>query len=383
MFTLSKRAEEIPPFLVMDILERANELEREGHRIVHLEIGEPDFPTPQSICRGAMDAMERGLTHYTHSQGIWELRECICRYYNKRYGVDISPDQIIVTPGTSPGLFMVFSALLDPGDQLIMTDPHYPCYPNFVRFLGAEPVFINVHEDDGFQMDPDIISSKINPKVKGILINSPSNPTGTLLSDERMAEIANLGPLIISDEIYHGLVYEGKERSILEFTDRAIVLNGFSKAFAMTGWRLGYIICPKELVRPIQKIQQNLIISAPSISQWGAIRAFDEAIRDMEHMRNVFDERRRYMIRGLKEMGFRIPVEPVGAFYVFVNARELSEDSLSLAFDILEKAHVGVSPGIQFGKNAEGFLRFSYANSLENIQEGLRRLKEYINSLKQ
>jgi len=198
-----------------------------------------------------------------------------------------------------------------------------------------------------------------------------------------MAEIANLGPLIISDEIYHGLDYDGKERSILEFTDRAIVLNGFSKAFAMTGWRLGYIICPKELVRPIQKIQQNLIISAPSISQWGAIRAFDEAIRDMEHMRNVFDERRRYMIRGLKEMGFRIPVEPVGAFYVFVNARHLSEDSFSLAFDILEKAHVGVSPGIQFGKNAEGFLRFSYANSLENIQEGLRRLKEYINSLKQ
>ncbi len=375
---VSNRAVEIPPFIVMDVLERAHSLERSGHHIIHLEIGEPDFTTPECACRAAMGAMNRGETHYTHSLGILELREAICEHYYEKYRVNITPDQIMVTSGTSPALFLIFSALMEPGEEIIMSDPHYPCYPNFARFLGANPVFVKVFEDDGFQLRPEMIREKITPKTKAILINSPSNPTGNLLSPERMEEIAGLGPYIISDEIYHGLVYEATEHSILEFTDKAFVLNGFSKLYAMTGWRLGYIIAPRPFMRPLQKLQQNFFISAGSISQWAGLAALKEAGPDVERMKKTYNERRRYMLARLRDMGFGIKVEPKGAFYILANARHLSENSYELAFEILENAHVGVSPGIDFGANAEGYLRFSYANSLENIKEGLDRIERYL-----
>lgn len=373
------RAKDIPPFIVMDILEKAQQMERAGIDIIHLEIGEPDFDTPDCIKAAGQKAIADGKTHYTHSLGIVELREAVAEDYQRRYGVDVSPDQIIVTSGTSPAMFMIFAALLDAGDELILSNPHYACYPNFVRFFNADPVFVNVDEDDGFQYRPENIEAKLTPRTKGVFINSPANPTGTLLSPERMRRVAEVAPLVISDEIYHGLVYGGeKEHTILEFTDRAMVINGFSKLYAMTGWRLGYVIAPKEFIRPMQKIQQNFFISPSSVSQWAGVAALKESAADVARMTAIYDERRRFLIQGLRDLGFRIKVEPKGAFYVMVNARHVNPDSYRLAFDILDKAHIGVTPGIDFGSNAEGYLRFSYANSLENIAEGLRRLKAYL-----
>jgi aspartate/methionine/tyrosine aminotransferase len=380
MNRIAKRASEMPPFIVMDILERAHELERQGHHVVHLEIGEPDFPTPKCICDAATEAICQGRTHYTHSLGILELREAICENYQDKYSVHVSPDQIIVTSGTSPALFMLFSALLEPGDEIILSDPHYPCYPNFARWLEAEPILVNCHEEDVFQLRAEEITKKIGPRTKAILVNSPSNPTGNLLSYERMKKIAELGVPVISDEIYHGLVYGEKEHSILEFTDRAFVLNGFSKLYAMTGWRLGYLIAPPDFVRPLQKVQQNFFISAGSVSQWAGLAALRKAREDVERMRRIYNERRRYMIQRVRDMGFGLPVEPSGAFYMLVNARHISSTSYDLALEILEKAAVGVTPGIDFGQNAEGYLRLSYANSLENIKEGLDRIQTFLKS---
>jgi len=375
---MTRKALEIPPFIVMEVMERAHELEKEGQHIIHLEIGEPDFTTPSCICDAGREAMTQGQTHYTHSLGILPLRETICNHYLERYGIHLSPDQIIVTSGTSPALLLLFCALLDPGDEIILSDPHYPCYPNYATFLGARPVFVKTYEKEGFQLNPEPIKKSIGGKTRAVLINSPSNPTGNLLSPERMKAIAHLGLPVISDEIYHGLVYGQEEHTILEYTENAFVLNGFSKLYAMTGWRLGFVIAPPRFIRPLQKLQQNFFISAGSISQWGGLAALTHAEEDVARMKKVYDERRRYMIQRIRELGFGLPVEPAGAFYVFANARKFGENSYDLAFEILEKAGVGVSPGIDFGQNAEGFLRFSYANSLENIREGLDRIERFL-----
>jgi aspartate/methionine/tyrosine aminotransferase len=314
--------------------------------------------------------------------GNHELREAIADYYVETYGVQVHSNQIIVTSGSSPAILLVFSALLDPGDEVIISDPHYACYPNFIKFVQGVPITIPVFEEDGFQYRPEAIARKITARTKAIFINSPSNPTGNLLEADRMRLIADLAagpqaPMIVSDEIYHGLVYKGKEHSILEFTDRAFVLNGFSKLFAMTGLRLGYVIAPLSLVRPMQKLQQNFFISANSMVQKAAIAALKCAGDDVTRMKSIYDERRQFLIRRLRQIGLGITVEPTGAFYVFANAKRYSMDSYKLAFDILEKARVGVSPGIDFGRNGEGYLRFSYANSMENLIEGMNRLEKY------
>lgn len=374
----SKRTEEMTSFIVMDVLERACELECQGKKIVHLEVGEPDFDTPACVKEAACKALNEGFTHYTHSLGLLELREAICEYYQDTYGVRVDPDQVVVTSGSSPAIFMTFAALLEAGDQVILSDPHYACYPNFIKFVGGQPVMVPVYEEDGFQFRPETIRKKMTERTRAIFINSPSNPTGNLLSKDRMAALAEMSPWIVSDEIYHGLVYEGKEHSILEFTDRAFVLNGFSKLFAMTGLRLGYLIAPKAFVRPIQKVHQNFFISANAMSQRAGIVALKESAADVARMKRIYNERRVFMIRRLREMGLGITVEPTGAFYVFANAKHISEDSYALAFDILEKACVGVTPGIDFGSHGEGYLRFSYANSMENIAEGMDRLEAYL-----
>ncbi len=375
---VSRRAREITPFLVMDILERAKELEQAGRHIIHLEIGEPDFPTPAPVVAAAQAAMAAGETQYTHSQGLMELREALSRHYLEKYGVRVTPEQFIVTSGTSPAMLLIFAGLLDPGDEVLLTDPHYACYPNFLRLVDAVPRLVPVAEEDGFQFRVEDLPRHFTPRTKGIIINSPANPTGTLLAPERLARLVELGPYIVSDEIYHGLVYQGREHSILEFTDRAFVINGFSKLYAMTGWRLGYLIAPPEFVRPLQKLMQNFFISANSFVQRAGIAALTQAGPEVARMRAVYDERRRFLLAGLRRLGFHIPVEPTGAFYVFVNARHLSPDSYALAFDILEKAGVGVTPGIDFGPGGEGYLRFSYANSLENLNEALHRLERYL-----
>jgi aspartate/methionine/tyrosine aminotransferase len=376
---ISRRARDITPFIVMEILEKAQELQKNGVNVIHLEIGEPDFDTPQCIKEAACRAIQEGDTHYTHSLGILELRQAICDYYHDTYAVSITPEQIVVTSGTSPAMLLLFSTLLEEDDEVIISDTHYACYANFIHFLKGKPVMVPVHEADGFQLRAASIEKHITSRTKAIFINSPSNPGGTLLSASHMQDIAQLSPHIVSDEIYHGLVYGEKAHSILECSERAFVLNGFSKLFAMTGFRLGYLIAPPEFMRPIQKIQQNFFISANTMAQKAAIVALKKAGDDVEQMRTVYNERRRYMLQRLKKMGFDIPVEPTGAFYIFVNAAHICPDSYRLAFDILEKAHVGVTPGIDFGANGEGYLRFSYANSLENIKTGLDRLENYLN----
>jgi aspartate/methionine/tyrosine aminotransferase len=377
----SIRSEAIPPFIVMEVLEKAQELERSGARVIHLEIGEPDFDTPRKIADAAIAAIRRGETHYTHSMGILPLREAIAAHYQKRYSVSVSPEQVIVSMGSSHGLLLTLCSLLDPGDEVVLSNPCYACYPNFVRYIEGRPAFVPVYAEEGFALEPEAVRKVLSPRTKAILINSPSNPTGNLLPPDVMRSISHLGPFIISDEIYHGLVYGEREHSILEFTDRAFVLNGFSKLYAMTGWRLGYVIVPREFVRPMQKSQQNLFICSSSVSQWAGLAALTEEHPEIPRMVATYDQRRKLMVKSLRELGLRVAVEPTGAFYVLADARSFSADSYALAFDILDKAHVAVAPGIDFGSNAEGFLRFSYANSIENIAEGMTRLKQYLANL--
>ncbi len=375
------RRSDVSPFLVMEVLEEAERLQKAGADVVHMEVGEPDFDTPLCIREAAERAMREGKTHYTNSLGILPLREAICEYYYQRYGVQVDPDQVMVTAGTSPALFMLYSVLLEGGDEVILSNPYYACYPNYITFADGVPVYVDALESEGYQLRAEALREKIGSRTRAIMINSPSNPTGIVLDAERMAQIAQLGPMVVSDEIYHGLVYEGKEHSILEFTDQACVLNGFSKLYAMTGWRLGYIIAPKEIIRSMQKIQQNFFISANAFVQWAGVAALKESAADVERMKQTYAERRLYLLEGLRGLGFQIPHPPTGAFYMLVNARKYTSDSLAFAFELLRNAKVAVAPGIDFGSNAEGYLRFSYATSLERIGEGIRRLGAYLASL--
>lgn len=362
----------------MEVLEKAAEMEKDGKKVIHLEVGEPDFNVPQCVSEAVKQAFSEGRTHYTHSLGDPELRDEIVKKYKREYGVTVLPEQIIVTSGSSPAILLTLGVLCESDDEVILSDPGYACYQNFIRFIGAKAIKVPVYEEDGFQYRPEEICKRITKRTRAILINSPMNPTGNLLSQEVMQDLVKFDIPVISDEIYHGLVYENRAHSILEYSNNAFVLNGFSKLYAMTGLRLGYVIAPKEYVRPMQKIQQNLFICASSTVQRAGISALQNAGIEVEQMRKTYDKRRKYLIGRLKKMGFSILVPPTGAFYVFVNAKHLSENSYKLAFHILENAHVGVTPGIDFGENGEGFLRFSYANSIENIEEGCDRLEKYL-----
>jgi aspartate/methionine/tyrosine aminotransferase len=377
----AQRTREITPFIVMEVLERIHGMEAVGIDVVHLEIGEPDSKIPECVKTATMEGFDCNQTCYTHSLGDIRLRRAIAAYYLKNYGVTIDPEQILVTSGTSPAMLLLFSTLVDPGDEIIISDPHYSCYPNFIRFAQGVPVTVPVFEDQGFHYTPREIEASITDRTKGIMINSPSNPTGIVMPEKRMNEIKELaqayGIPIISDEIYHGLVYEGRAPSILEFTKDAFVFNGFSKLFAMTGLRLGYIIAPEAFMRPLQILQQNFFISANSLMQLAGTAALKEAEAVTSTICDTYDRRRRYMIKRLKEMGLGIANEPTGAFYVFANAKRFSEDSYALALDILDKAHVGVTPGIAFGANGEGYLRFSYATAMGNLEKGMNRLEQY------
>jgi len=370
---------EIRPFIVMEVLEKALALERAGRSIIHLEVGEPDFPTPPRIVRSATDALAKGQTHYTDSRGISELRAAVARHHTRKYGTNVSEERVLVTMGTSPALLLVLSLLIkEPGDEIIISNPGYPCYPNFIRFLRGVPRCIPVREQEGFQLKPDAVRQAIGPRTRAVIVNSPSNPAGTLIPKDDFAEICSLGIPVISDEIYHGLVYGEKEHSALEFTDEAFILNGFSKLYAMTGWRLGYLIAPAKHMRRLQILQQNLFICANSFVQRGGVAALSEEHPEIEEMKQRYDARRRYLCEALPRLGLPFAVEPKGAFYFFVNASHIDPDSYRLAFDILDSAGVGVTPGIDFGEHGEGYLRISYANSLENIVEGMRRLAGYL-----
>jgi aspartate/methionine/tyrosine aminotransferase len=375
---IAGRTREIEPFLAVEVFQRAQALERQGVDVIHLEFGEPDFDTHAVIREAAERALKDGRTRYAHTLGILPLREAIAEHYHARYGVTVSPEQILVTAGTSPAMMLLFSALLDRGDQVVLSDPCYACYPKFVKFAEGEPVFVGVAEDDAFQYRPDAVAARLGPRTKALLVNSPANPTGTVLDADRLGALCRLGPWVVSDEIYHGLTYEGPEHTVLEFTDHAFVLNGFSKAFAMTGWRVGYLIAPREFMPALTAMHGNFFISTNEFVQWAALAALREAGEESARFRRIFDERRRVMVDGLRSIGLGVGAPPTGAFYVLANARRFTGDSLAFAFEILERAHVGVTPGVDFGRNAEGYLRFSYAQSLERIQEAIGRIGRFL-----
>jgi aspartate/methionine/tyrosine aminotransferase len=315
-----------------------------------------------------------------------ELREAICAWMQRQYGVQVSAERVLVTLGSSGALSLLAAACLDPGDKVIMTDPGYACYPNFVGAFDGQAVRLPVKEVDGFQYDAAAVQAALDERTRLLMLNSPANPTGILTSADRMRELVQVTQeraLIVSDEIYHGLTYGQDARSILEFTSEAVVISGFSKLFAMTGWRLGYAILPEHLVRPMQKLQQNLLISAPDFAQFAAVAALTEAeaAADVERMRQAYDKRRQLVLERLSGMGLQVLVEPTGAFYVFFNVSAYTDRVFDFAFRILDEASVAVTPGVDFGPGGEGFLRISYANSIENIEEGMSRLKGFFERL--
>jgi len=370
----SRRAREVSPFLAMEVMERAKALEAGGREVVYLCLGEPDFPTPAPVVEAAVRSLREGETLYTHSLGRIDLREEIAAHYRRRYGIEILPGQILVSSGTSPLLMLLFAALLEEGDEILLPDPSYACYPDTIRFVGGVPRFLRTREEDGFQPDPSEAAARLSPRSKGILVNSPSNPAGSVLPPDWLRELANLPAPLISDEIYHGLTYEGEERSALEYSPDAFVLGGFSKAYAMTGWRLGYLVAPRPWIRTLQSLHQNFFISANSFVQHAGIVALRDCAEDVARMRSAYDLRRRHVVERIRELGLGVRRFPAGAFYVLANARHIRHDSLSLAMEILEATGVAITPGIDFGEGAEGYLRFSYANSMENLDRGLDRL---------
>jgi aspartate aminotransferase len=369
------RASAVTPFLAMEVMERAKELEAVGRDVIYLCLGEPDFPTPQPVIDAARQAMEGGETTYTHSLGRLDLREEIAAFYLRRYQVTIEPGQVLVSSGTSPLMLLLFAALLDDGDDVILPDPSYACYPNFIRFVGGKARFLKTRLEDGFQPRAEDVRAFITPKTRALLVNSPSNPTGSILSGAELNALADLPIPVVSDEIYHGLTYDGEEHSILEFTPDAFVLGGFSKAYAMTGWRLGYLIAPKQSVRLLQSLHQNFLISANNFVQAGGVAALRECDETVATMRAAYDQRRKHLVPRLRRLGLGVQQMPAGAFYVLADARHISHDSLALSKEILEETGVALTAGVGFGAGAEGFLRFSYANSLENIDQGLDRLE--------
>lgn len=378
---LSQRASRIKPFLAMEMLEKAQALRAQGENIISLSIGEPDFPAPSCVKEACIEAIEQNFTRYTHSQGLVELREAIAHHYQNRYRVEVHPEQVFITTGTSSAFLLIFSTLLNRGDSVLLPELHYPCYSNFIQFFDGQVLSIPVIPEERFQPDLERIPPKILHSAKAILLGSPANPTGYLISKEIYQKLAEQNFYLISDEIYHGLVYEGEEHTALEFTDRCFVVNGFSKAYSMTGFRLGYCIAPKEFIRPMQIVHQNFYISVNAFVQRAGIAALEKGGNAQAQMRDAFLKRREIAFEELKRFRLAPPYQPDGAFYFFIDLRQKIQDSYGFAVDCLEKAKVALTPGIDFGEAGEGYLRISYANSEENIREGIRRFGSYWESL--
>ncbi len=372
---INPRIASLEPFLAMEVMERAFEMEREGVDVVHLEVGEPGVPPPAEAVEACSRALVEGETRYTDSRGLAELREAVAAEHARRSGTAVDPDRVLVTSGTSPAMLLVFALLVEPGDQVVIGTPHYPCYPNFVRFCGGEPVLVPTGPGDDWQLDPAAVRAAVGPRTRAIVVASPANPTGAVQERATLEEIAALDVPLLSDEIYQGLTYDGAEAtSALALGDDVFVLDGFSKRYAMTGFRLGYAVVPRAALRPLQVMQQNLFISANRFVQHAGVAALRHGGPMVQKLRDVLDERRRRIVPALRELGFGIPRAPRGAFYVFADARPFGEDSRALAFDVLERARVACTPGVDFGAAGEGFLRFSYATTAEALEEALARL---------
>jgi aspartate/methionine/tyrosine aminotransferase len=369
------RTQGIEPFLAMEVMERALALEREGTKVLHLAVGEPDFPPPPEAVEACIEALRGGQTRYTDSRGLAELREAIARDKGERAGVAVDPERVLVTSGTSPAMLLVFSLLVDPGDEVILGTPHYPCYPNFVRYCGGTPVFVRTSAEDGYRLDPERVRAAVTPRTRALIVASPANPTGAIQHEDTVRALAELGLPLVSDEIYDGLVYDdARVSSALALAEDAFVLDGFSKRYAMTGFRLGYVVVPAPALRRLQILQQNLFISANHFVQRAGLAALEYGAPTVAAMRVAYARRRLLLVDGLRELGFVVPTLPLGAFYVFADARRFGSDSRRLAFSLLEEAHVAVTPGVDFGAAGEGWLRFSCAASEETLREALDRL---------
>ncbi|NNF96454.1 MAG: pyridoxal phosphate-dependent aminotransferase [Halobacteria archaeon] len=375
---------DIQPFRVMELLSRARQLEAEGRDIVHMEIGEPDFPSPEPVIRAVKRAIAGGDVHYTPATGMPALREAIAGFYLKRYGVLVDPGRIVVTPGASGALLLVLGTLLNPGQTVLMADPGYPCNRNFVRFLEGRSRAIPVTADSGYQLTAGQVEANWDATTAAVLLASPSNPTGTLVPSDEMQAISNIvqqrGGRLLVDEIYHGLVYGSKAETILALNDEAFVINSFSKYFGLTGWRIGWLVAPEATIPDLDKLAQNLFLAAPTPAQHAALAALSpETQAILEQRREAFRQRRDYLLPALRELGFGIPVTPEGAFYLYANCEHFTDNSLEFAEALLEEAGVAVTPGLDFGSNQpEKHLRFAYTTSMQRLEEGVRRLRQFI-----
>lgn len=382
---ISRRALEIEPFHVMDILARAKALEAQGREIVHLEIGEPDFPTPQPIIEAGINALQNQQTFYTPALGLPQLREAIAGWYQTRYGLTISTNRIIVTPGASGALLLVLGALLEQGKNVLMTDPGYPCNRHFARFLEGRAKPVPVDADNAFQLTPQHINDYWDDNSQLALVASPSNPTGTVLLKPELQALADAvkaknGTLIV-DEIYHGLSYDGIQLpSVLEVDNDAIVINSFSKFFGMTGWRLGWAVVPESLEPVMDKLAQNLYLAAPTVSQYAALAAFQsDTLEVLESRRQAFEQRRDFLLPALTDLGFQIPTQPQGAFYIYADcSRFLNQqipDSMALSRYLLDNAGVAITPGNDFGEHlSRQYCRFAYTNQISSMQMAINKI---------
>ena len=381
---IARRMADIQPFHVMDILARARALEAEGRDIVHMEIGEPDFPTPQPIIEAGHRALAEGRTHYTPAVGLPELRQAISGFYRDRYGVHVPASRIVVTPGASGALQLVLATLVNPGEQVLMADPGYPCNRHFVRLVEGEPSFIATNADTHYQLTAESLRARWTGRSTAALIASPANPTGTLVPARElraMAEfVAEQGGNLIVDEIYHGLVYDAEAPTALSVSEDVFVINSFSKYFGMTGWRLGWIVAPEAYVRDLDKLAQNLFLAAPTPSQYAALAAFEpDTIAILEERRNAFKQRRDFLVPELRRLGFDIPVTPEGAFYLYANSERFGRDSFTLCQRLLDDAGVAITPGLDFGSHrASAHVRFAYTTDVERLREAVGRIEQFL-----
>jgi len=383
MTNSARRMQNIAPFYVMKLLARAKDLEAQGKHIVHMEIGEPDFKTPQPIVDAGIDALKKGLTHYTPALGLPVLREAISTFYRQSYEASVSSNSVVITPGASGALQLICGSLINPGEEVLMTDPGYPCNRHFVQLVEGVPRFINLDESNDYSVSLSDIKSSWNDKTKAILLASPSNPTGRIIDIETLDKIAEFvkskNGYLILDEIYLGLTYGKKYPSLAGRHSNVFIINSFSKYFSMTGWRLGWMVAPDEFITDIEKLAQNIFLAPTTSSQYAALTAFDpQSISIMESYREAFEERRDYLYTSLNDIGFKIKNKPEGAFYLYANSEKFGDNSFDISNDLLEKVGVAVTPGIDFGAfNAESHLRFAYTVEMSELEEGISRLKKY------
>lgn len=381
---LSDRTHRIEPFHTMELMKRAVALQQAGHPVIHMSIGEPDFKAPEPVVAALEAAVRAGHTEYTSAMGIEPLRRAIAADYGHRYGLDIDPARIVVTAGASAALSLACCALVNPGDQVLLTDPSYPCNRHFVSAFDGEPVGVPVGPETRFQMTPELLQAHWAPSVRGTLLASPANPTGTSIPFDHLARIVDQvrarDGFTIVDEIYLGLSYDGKARSALELGDDLIVTNSFSKYFHMTGWRLGWLVVPPALVRAFEKLSQNLYICASTLAQHAALACFTPpALAIFEERRDEFRRRRDYIVPALRSVGLDVPAAPDGAFYVYADCSRFSDDSVEFANRLLEQAYVSVVPGLDFGHNQPSrYVRLSYATPMDKLEEAVARLGRHL-----